>query len=114
MNRGDFLPEYTSVPTGSGYRPAYRLFVGAPLRLVPNAGIETSSVKATAAAKAYVRRKLNPDIRASQESESPDPLGISGWLEDRAGEADRRQEQAFGAIYRRGRKIVIEKRRRLG
>lgn len=109
---GDFLPEYTFVPVGSGYRPAYRLFVGKPLHMVPGSTPCASPMQAVRAAKEYVRIKLNPEIRAEQAPSNHDPLGIAHWHDERAGRAANDQVQAFGAIYLKGRKIEVEMRRR--
>jgi hypothetical protein len=114
VSAGDFLPEWKAIPIGSGlYRPAFRLFEGRPLRFVPGSIADTCPIRTMKAAKEYVGRKLNPPIRAATAPEDADPLGIASWLENRDGEAARRQEQAFGTVFRKGRAIPVEKRKRL-
>lgn len=107
----DFLPEYTFVPIGGGYRPAYRLFVGKPLVMVPGAEPLPTATQAVNAAKEYVREKLNPPIRAEQVEVVQDVLGVDAWHRERAGQAARDQQEAFGSIFKRGREIKVERRK---
>lgn len=108
----DFLPDYTYLPIGSLYRPAYRLFVGQPLHLVPNVEPCTTASAAVKAAKAYVRERLNPPIRAQHAEIVSDVLGVDAWHQERAEQRARDQEQVLGAILVKGRQVKVERRRR--
>lgn len=110
--KGDFLPEYTMVPAGALYRPAYRLFVGQPLHLVPGVEPCVSVSAAVNAAKAYVREKLNPPIRVQHADIVTDVLGVDAWHQERAEQRARDQEQVLGAIVVKGRQVKVERRRR--
>lgn len=105
-----FLPEFKLMPAkGGGYRCTYRLFEGKPFVLIPGE-IKTTAGQALNAAKAYVRLKLNPPIRA--EVAARDVLGLKQWHEERAARQAEQQEQALGAIIIKGRQIKVERRQR--
>lgn len=108
----DFLPEYHYLPVAGGYRPAYRLFAGKPFRLVPDSLPLPTVSQAIAAAKEYVKGKLNPEIRCEKAAEGVDPLGVAEWHEQRAARAAHDQEAALGAVIVKGRQVKIERRRR--
>lgn len=111
---GDFLPEYKAVPTPRGYRPSYRLFVGEREKLVPYREGPQHFPTATAAidaAKEYVRAKLNPTIRAEQAEVVADVLGVDAWHRERAGQAARDQQEAFGTIFVKHKPVKVEIRR---
>ncbi|RWB29612.1 hypothetical protein [Mesorhizobium sp.] len=110
----DFLPEYSQMPVGSRYRPLFRLFAGSGWKYVRKDGApvecDTAS-QAIEAAKECVKRILNPEIRAEQAAVIEDVLGVEAWQRERAGQAARDQQDAFGALIVRGRQILVEKRR---
>lgn len=107
----DFLPEYTFLPIDDRYRPAYRLFVGSTLHMVPGVEPQDSATKAVAVAKAYVRAKLNPPIRSEQFEAETDVLGLDEWRLKKAGQAAEEAQATLGSIVVRGREIKVEKRR---
>lgn len=109
----DFLPEYTYLPIGALYRPAYRLFVGQPLHLVPSVEPCVTVSAAINAAKDYVREKLNPPIRVEHAEMVADVLGVDAWHQERAERRARDQEQVLGAIVIKGRQVKVERRRRV-
>jgi hypothetical protein len=114
MSKRDFLPDYSSMSTACGYRPMYKLFVGANWRVVPQSkvpGFFPTASQAINAAKEYVRARINPTIRAEQTSVIADALGVAEWRQERAGRAARDQEGVLGAIVVKGRQVVVERRR---
>lgn len=109
----DFLPEYTFSPKGGSYLPAYRLFAGQKLRLVPGVEPQPSVVEAVKVAKEYVRARLNPPIRSEQIA---DPIAdeVAAWRLKQAQERAAEQEAALGAVIVRGGRQVAVERRRVG
>lgn len=115
----DFLPEYTSVPIGTGglCKPAHRLFTGQRLTIVPGSQPYDSVVRAAAAAKEYVRQKLNPPITGERCDPEPDILGIEDWRRKNREQSDAERNRVFGqaqpsVIHRNGRDIKVERRKR--
>jgi hypothetical protein len=110
----EFLPEYDSMTINGRYRPLYRLFAGTPWRYVRRNGAKVeceTAGQAIEAAKECVKRILNPVIRAEQAEVVQDVLGVEAWQRQRAGQAARDQQEAFGALIVKGRQVVVEKRR---
>lgn len=113
MAKRDFLPDYSSMSTASGYRPMYRLFVGANWHVIPQSkvpGYFPTSGQAIEAAKEYVRARLNPVIR-SEVAEVIDVLGVEEWRRERAAQAAGNQEAVLGAVIVRGKTVKVERRR---
>lgn len=109
-----FLPDYGWLPVGGKYRPTYRLFASERWRYVRNDGVpvecDTAS-EAIEAAKACVRRILNPTIYAERAEVARDVLGVAAWHEQRAARAAEDQEAVLGAVIVKGRQVKVERRR---
>lgn len=114
---GDFLPQYSCIPTATGWRPSYKLFVGQREKLVPGAAIFPTPAAAVKAAMEYVQRKLNPPIRSEVMETEADILGIEEWREQKAREAEEERAKVLGAegpqtvFSRHGKPVVVERRR---
>ncbi|MER8827211.1 hypothetical protein NKH73_14075 [Mesorhizobium sp. M0938] len=110
----EFLPDYSTMQINGRYRPLFKLFCSDGWRYVRKDGApvecETAS-QAIEAAKECVKHILNPPIRAEQVEVVADVLGVAAWHRERAGQAARDQQEAFGALIVKGRQIVVEKRR---
>lgn len=109
----DFLPEYTFSPKGGSYLPAYRLFAGQKLRLVPGVEPQASVVDAVKVAKEYVRARLNTPIRSEQIA-GPVSDEVAAWHLRKAEQRAAEQEAALGAIIVKGGRQVAVERRRVG
>ena len=109
-----FLPDYSTMAINGRYRPLFRLFEGSGWKYVRRDGIpvdcDTVS-QAIEAAKECVKYILNPPIRAEQAEIVQDVLGVDAWHRERAGQAARDQQAAFGQIFVRGKPVAVEKRR---
>ena len=111
---GHFLPDYSTMSINGRYRPLFRLFDGAGWKYVRRDGVpvECDTVsQAIEAAKECVKCILNPPIRAEQAEVVEDVLGVDAWQRERAGQAARDQQEAFGQIFVKGRAVAVEKRR---
>lgn len=111
---GEFLPDYSQMPWNGRYRPLFKLFASERWRYVRKNGApvecDTAS-QAIEAAKACVRRILNPTIYAEQAAVAEDVMGVAAWHEQRAARAAQDQEAALGAIVVKGRQVKVERRR---
>lgn len=111
---GEFLPDYSQMPWNGRYRPLFRLFAAERWRYVRKDGApvecDTAS-QAIEAAKACVRRILNPTIYAERAAVAEDVLGVAAWHEQRAARAAQDQEAALGAVIVKGRQVKVERRR---
>lgn len=115
MTKRDFLPDYSSMSTASGYRPMYRLFVGANWHVIPQSkvpGYFPTAWQAIEAAKEYVRARLNPVIRSEKAEAIVDCLGVDAWRRERAAQAAGDQEAVLGALIVRGKAVKVERRKR--
>lgn len=112
---GEFLPDYSSMPWKGRYRPLFKLFASERWRYVRKDGepveCDTAS-QAIEAAKACVRRILNPAIYSERAAVAADVLGVAAWHEQRAARAAQDQEAALGAVIIKGRQVRVERRRR--
>lgn len=112
---GEFLPDYSHMPWNGRYRPLFKLFATERWRYVRKDGApvecDTAS-QAIEAAKACVRRILNPTIYAEKAAVAEDVLGVAQWHEQRAARAAQDQEAALGAIVVKGRQVKVERRNR--
>lgn len=109
-----FLPDYGSLPVNGRYRPMYRLFASERWRYVRKDGapVECDTAgQAIEAAKACVRRILNPAIYSERAAVTEDVLGVAAWHEQRAARAAQDQESALGAVIVKGRQVKVERRR---
>jgi hypothetical protein len=110
-----FLPDYSTMQINGRYRPLFRLFEGSGWKYVRRDGIpvECDTVsQAIEAAKECVKCILNPPIRAEQAEIVKDVLGVDAWHRERAGQAARDQQAAFGAVIVKGRQVKVERRHR--
>ena len=120
-----FLPEYTALPIGSVYRPAFKLFAGESWRFVRKDGkpVECSSAsEAITAAKDCVKRILNPAIRSEQIEAFPSTEALADevtlWRQRREQEVSEEKQRAFGShgpstvFLRGGKTVAVEYKRR--
>lgn len=107
----EFLPEWSCKPHSGGFKPMYRLFSNRPFRFVAGVQALPTADQAIEAAKECVKCILNPPIRAEQAEIVQDVLGVDAWHRERAGQAARDQQEAFGQIFVKGRAVAVEKRR---
>lgn len=112
MQGRTFLPEWSQFFDGISFRGTYRLFREESFRTIPGNHRFASDFEALKAAKAYVLKRLNPEIRAQRSPSNPDPLGIAHWHDNRAGRAANDQVMAFGAIFVKGKRVEVETKRR--
>lgn len=112
-----FLPEYSFVPTRGGYRPAYRLFVGKPLHMVPGSEPLPTAGQAVAAAMDYVRERINSKIEAEQIEVEAELSEFDAWKRRKADQERAERHRVFGpqAIIRdcAGNEVKVETRRRV-
>jgi hypothetical protein len=112
---GEFLPDYSQMPWNGRYRPLFKLFASERWRYVRKDGApvecDTAS-QAIEAAKACVRRILNPTIYSERAAVAEDVLGVAAWHEERAARAAQDQETALGAVIVKGRQVKVERRNR--
>lgn len=114
---GDFLPQYKAVPTSTGWRPSYRLFVGEKEKVVPGSPVFPSVAEAVQAAMDYVRVKLNPPILSYAVKPDADELIRQEWREQKVREAEEERVKVFGAhgpqtvFSRHGKPVTVERRR---
>jgi hypothetical protein len=110
---GEFLPDYSSMPWNGRYRPLFKLFASERWRYVRKDGApvecDTAS-QAIEAAKACVRRILNPTIHAERAELTKDVLGVAAWHEQRAARSAEEQEATLGAIIVKNRQVKVERR----
>ncbi len=114
----DFLPEYTFVPVGSGYRPAYRLFVGKPLHMVPNTAPLPTVSQAVSAAMEYVRSHINSKIESEQISFETELSEFEAWKKKKAANEAAERRRVFGDKHRvvrdcAGNEVTVESRKRV-
>lgn len=110
----DFLPDYSVMTINGRHRPLFRLFADSGWKYVRKDGrpVECDTVsQAIEAAKECVKCILNPPIRAEQVEVVADVLGVDAWHRERAGQAARDQQEAFGQIFVKGKAVAVEKRR---
>lgn len=111
---GEFLPDYSQMPWNGRYRPLFKLFATERWRYVRKDGepVECDTAgQAIEAAKACVKRILNPAIYAERTAVAEDVLGVAAWHEERAARSAQDQEAALGAIIVKGRQVKVERRR---
>lgn len=111
---GEFLPDYSQMPWNGRYRPLFKLFASERWRYVRKDGapVECDTAgQAIEAAKACVRRILNPTIYAERSAVAEDVLGVTAWHEERAARAAQDQEAALGAVIVKGRQVKVERKR---
>jgi hypothetical protein len=117
-----FLPDYKAVPTASGWRPSYMLFVGDE-RMVPFKGgprYFPTKEAAIAVARSYVQQILNPKLRSETMEPANDALSEEArdFLARRDGEVEEERKRVFGGdvpstVYLRGgRTVAVEMKRR--
>jgi hypothetical protein len=107
-----FFPKAHYMPIGDRYRPLYRWYEESNWTMVPNVGTFPTVAQALSAAEDYMKARMNPEIRAEQAKESADPLGVSAWRQERAGRAENDQRATFGSIFKQGREIKVESKKR--
>lgn len=110
----EFLPDYSQMPWNGRYRPLFKLFATERWRYVRKDGepVECDTAgQAIEAAKACVKRILNPTIYAERKAVAEDVLGVAAWHEQRAARTAQDQEAALGAIIVKGRQVKVERRR---
>ena len=110
----EFLPDYSQMPWNGRYRPLFKLFASERWRYVRKDGepVECDTAgQAIEAAKACVKRILNPAIYAERAAIAEDVLGVAAWHEERAARTAQDQEAALGAIIVKGRQVKVERRR---
>jgi hypothetical protein len=121
----EYFPEHMAISCRGGFRAAFRLFSGAPVRYVSKDGqplVYPTEGEAKAAARECLARVLNPPIRAEKiEPPAPDPLEseYKEFLTRREQEAAEERARVFGSAAPtkfypgKGRApVVVETRRR--
>lgn len=115
MTDKHFLPRCKAVPTDKGYRPSFVRFEGERERLVPYAGgpryFPTREAAEDAAAD-YLRPQLNPPVVGMQISIEAEMTEYDLWKQEKAQQAEAERLRIFGgAIFSKGRAVVVERRR---
>lgn len=110
----DFLPEYAQASIGAHYIGMYRLFTNQKWQAVcdpstKKAARYSSAIEAVAAAKEYVRAKLNPVIRSETKEPERDVLGLKDWLRDR--QTEHATAKLIGKT-KRFKPVVVEHKKR--
>lgn len=121
----EYFPEHMAISCRGGYRAAFRLFSGSPVKYVSKDGLPLvfpSEGEAKAAARECLKRVLNPPIRAEQiEAPRANPLEeeFQEFLARREQEAAEERARVFSyaapaTIYPGKGKppVVVETRRR--
>lgn len=111
-----FLPQADVATVGpDSFKPIFRWWREDDFRFVPGSKATPSRTAARTAAEDYLAAGLNKQLGGPVEPEA-DILGIDDWRQRKAETAATERERVFGseqtAIYRNGREIRIERRRR--
>ena len=112
-----FLPQADAIPMGGDrYRPVYRWHREDDFKFVPGSQAMRGRTAARRAGEDYLVSGLNKQLGGPVEPDG-DVLGIEDWKQRKAEDATAERDRVFGtempaAIYRNGREIKIERRRR--
>ncbi|MFI7996073.1 hypothetical protein ACFMKC_19950, partial [Acinetobacter baumannii] len=90
-------PEYWYLPVGGGYVPAYRLFTGKQLHIVPGNQPMATAGQAMAVAREYVRQRLNSPVQACTVEPEAELDEIERWRRKKADEAAAEKAKVFGS-----------------
>lgn len=99
----EYFPEHMALACRGGFRAAFRLFSGSPLKYVNKSGLPlvfATEAEAKAAARECLSRVLNPPIRAEKIEEPHNPIEeeFQDFISRREKEAAEERARVFGEV----------------